>query len=205
MEEIKIQQLIEGIAKDNWAKQDNFLPAAIAEDILEEIKCKWKEDDFKKAGVGRGNDFGVRSEIRTDKTLWLNPNQLSKALKYYWDIIEEYKLELNRAFFLSLVEFEAHLAVYPVGSFYKKHLDQFKSVQNRLITCILYLNKSWNELDGGQLRIFSERASSGDVDIFPEFNSFVSFKSSLVYHEVLPTKRERFSVSGWLRVRDNIF
>jgi SM-20-related protein len=203
MEENKIHQLIERIAKNNWTKQDNFLPVDIAEEILDEIRYRWHEDDFKKAGVGRADNFDIRPEIRTDKILWLNPNNLSKALKYYWDIMEDYKLQLNQAFFLSLVEFEAHLAVYPVGSFYKKHLDQFKNVQHRLITCIFYLNKSWDEINAGQLRIYNNDFSSC-TDIFPEFNSFVSFRSDLVYHEVLPTKRERYTVSGWLRVRSNM-
>ena len=197
----KISLILDGIADRGWSVTENFLSLSLAENLNKEIKELWKEGNFKKAGIGRGEELAVRPEIRTDRIHWLRKDDLSPAAKEYWDIIHHLKDNLNRNFFLNLVSFEAHFAAYPPGSFYKKHLDQFKDVRHRLISCILYLNEKWELSDEGQLRIYEENSASYS-DIWPRFNTFVCFRSDTVYHEVLPTNKQRYSLTGWLRVRD---
>jgi len=114
-------------------------------------------------------------------------------------LIDQLKDSLNRNFFIGLEDFEGHFAIYPEGSFYKKHLDQFKTQQLRLITCILYLNFDRKTDDGGELRIYTEKET---VDILPEACKFICFRSDEIYHEVLPCKSKRFSLTGWLRKTD---
>ena len=108
---------------------------------------------------------------------------------------------LNRRCFFGLKSFEGHFARYPVGSFYKRHLDQFHAVPHRIVTVILYLNDSWTEADGGQLRMYfpQEDGSERVEDVLPLGGRLVVFLSEEIPHEVLPTHKERISITGWLR------
>ena len=56
--------------------------------------------------------------------------------------------ELNRALFLSLKDYETHFAIYPPGTFYEKHVDQFQSSGARKISFAFYLNENWTQSDG---------------------------------------------------------
>jgi SM-20-related protein len=62
----------------------------------------------------------------------------------------------------------------------------------------LYLNESWTPDSGGELRIFD-----GDEarDIEPLAGRLVCFLSAGREHAVLPTRRDRLSVSGWFLQR----
>ena len=95
------------------------------------------------------------------------------------------------------------MALYPPGSFYRKHLDQFRGVAHRKVSAILYLNPAWSVDDGGELRLYLEPAGEGEYrDIAPLGGTLVCFRSDRFHHEVLPTRRERRSLTGWFRVRE---
>ena len=48
----------------------------------------------------------------------------------------------------------------------------------------------------------ADTTDGGDyVDIFPRAGQLVLFRSAKFWHEVLPARRERFSLTGWLRTR----
>jgi SM-20-related protein len=185
------------LADKGWTCRKNFLPESFLKNLLNEALSLWNEGEFSKAGIGRQEAFNVRPEIRSDKIFWLDENDLSTNQKLYFNFINELKENINRNFFLSLKTFEAHFAGYPKGSFYKKHLDQFQTHRNRLISVILYLNFNWNEEYGGKLRIYL--SENNYEDILPEAGTLVCFRSDLIYHEVLPCTKERFSLTGWLR------
>ena len=88
-----------------------------------------------------------------------------------------------------------HFALYPPGAFYKRHLDAFKERNARKISLILYLNQDWQVTDGGQLRMYLPEQR---LDISPLGGRLVCFRSELIEHEVLPAKRDRLSITGWL-------
>lgn len=186
------------IAERGWSVIPDFIPAEVVTEMREELRNLWQEGEFRRAGVGRGASLQVRPEIRTDYVHWLEPNALTPLQQAYWDQIDTLRQTLNQEFFLSLRSFEAHFAVYPAGSFYKKHLDQFSQTRHRIISCILYLNPNWTPADGGQLRIY-EADGLGHTDVTPYGGTLVCFRSADVFHEVLPAHRERFSLTGWLR------
>jgi SM-20-related protein len=195
-------EIINDIALTGWSVTRNFLPEEAFNGLTEEINILWREGEFRKAGVGRGENLKLRPEIRTDHVHWLDPENLPPSVKPYWDKIEILRNELNENLFLGLQSFEGHFAAYSPGSYYKKHLDQFKDVKYRIISCILYLNKLWDENSGGQLRIYEDETSERFTDIYPHPNTFVCFRSDTVYHEVLPTTKQRYSLTGWLRRRE---
>lgn len=192
--------IIDAIADKGWSVSLNLFDPKFLDELINEEKKLWEEGEFRKAGVGTGADKKVRPEIRSDHVLWLDESELTDLQRQYWNRIDELKTALNRSLYLGLNDYEAHFAVYPPGSFYTKHLDQFAKVRERTISCILYLNKDWGIDDGGQLRIYhSENEADGFLDVQPHFGTFVCFRSDTVYHEVLPANRDRFSLTGWLK------
>jgi SM-20-related protein len=80
-------------------------------------------------------------------------------------------------------------------------LDQFHAVPHRIVTVILYLNDAWMEADGGQLRMYfpQEDGSERIEDVLPVGGRLVVFLSEEIPHEVMPTQKERISITGWLR------
>ena len=117
--------------------------------------------------------------------------------------METLRQALNRELYLGLFEFEAHLAIYPPGAVYKKHLDQFRGIGLRTVTTTLYLNDNWQAADGGQLRLYlDETDPQRYLDVQPEAGTLVTFLSARFLHEVLPAARERLSITGWFKVRD---
>ena len=196
--------IIQDLFEKRFSICDDFIPREIAETLFREGNSLWEDGAFRHARIGTGNKEQTRSEIRSDKIHWLNPSSLTDAQQSYWDIIDELRIQVNRAFYFGLHEFEAHFAVYPEGSFYRRHLDQFDTTPYRFVSCLLYLNRDWKQEDGGQLRIYTSE-NDDYIDILPEFGRFACFLSADVPHEVLPSRRERYSLTGWLRKEKVLF
>nr|WP_271711558.1 2OG-Fe(II) oxygenase [Marinigracilibium pacificum] len=114
----------------------------------------------------------------------------------FYNEIDRLVETLNRYCFLSINDYEFHFAVYPPGAFYKKHLDQFKTNDGRLMTVICYLNENWDSSFGGELMIYPGDDSK---TIAPLPGRLVLFKSDELPHEVLKTNKDRFSITGWLK------
>ena len=91
------------------------------------------------------------------------------------------------------------MTVYPPGSYYKKHLDQFKRDDHRKLSVICYLNENWKKEEGGQLRMYMPDAT---LDFLPLEGRLVCFRSDQIEHEVLPATRERKSITG--RILDQL-
>ena len=58
------------------------------------------------------------------------------------------------------------------------------------------MTEDWTEEHGGQLRIYTEDDQS--LDVLPLAGRVVCFRSDVLEHEVLPAKRERLSLTGWI-------
>jgi SM-20-related protein len=156
---------------------------------------KQDEDAFAKAAVGSAGTEKIIREIRGDYTYWLGREKDSE-LHAVFEVLDEVKSIFNRLLFLSLADYEFHLAHYPEGSFYKKHLDQFEGRKNRMISVVIYLNKGWKIEDGGELRIHPEGEEA--IDIAPIENRCVMFRSDALFHEVLTSNTPRKSITGWM-------
>jgi SM-20-related protein len=149
------------------------------------------------------------TSVRGDHTYWLANDSPNLAEQQYLASMHTLQGALNQAFYFGLNSIESHFAIYPVGTFYKKHLDQFKNNQPqqdamRKVSSVLYLNEDWQADDGGQLRLYLDENKAGQMlDISPTAGTLVLFMSARFYHEVLPAKRERLSVTGWFKTRDS--
>lgn len=187
--------IADGLVERSYAVADQFLSQIEVNSILGLDDFKKSTHRFKKAGVGQQQTLQVNEGIRGDYIQWLDKNAPPPAVAPYVQRVQELMQFLNQTLFLSLKDFEIHMTVYPVGSFYKRHLDQFKKDDHRKLSIICYLNKDWKEEDGGQLRIFHP---DGSCDVLPLAGRLVCFRSDQLEHEVLPAKRDRLSLTGWI-------
>ena len=191
---------IDLLAEQDYIVIDQFFPEEFYQKILKFFNDKRSDDAFNKAGIGI--DAERVSEIRGDFTYWLN-REIDTEIDFWFNWMDELKKLLNRYCYLSLSGDEFHLAHYPKGSFYKKHLDQFHERNNRMITILLYLNENWKEEDAGYLKIY--KSDNSTELISPLANRFVLFKSGDLPHEVLPTNAGRNSLTGWLLYEPKLF
>lgn len=192
IDEEKWLEWIDTLAQEDIVVIDQFLPQNLWQELRNFLLEKLQDMD--KAGIGVGAENQVISEIRGDYTFWLEPSR-DTHINQFFDVMEELQSQLNRYCYLSLSGSEFHLAHYPAGSYYKKHLDQFGSRSNRLITFILYLNEYWEPFHEGQLKIYPKNGQNREIA--PQSNRAVIFKSDKLPHEVLPTTVSRYSVTGW--------
>lgn len=186
--------IADGLAEHGFAVEDQFLSQPEVDEILRAGNFD-ASSDFKKAGIGNKQSLQIQEGIRGDYIKWLDKSESPEAVRVYLRRLQELVQYLNQALFLSLKDFEVHMTVYPTGSFYKRHLDQFKKDDHRKLSVILYLNQNWKEEEGGQLRMY---LSDQTKDFLPKAGRLVIFRSDEIEHEVLPATRERRSITGWM-------
>ena len=146
------------------------------------------------AQVGRGDGRALRIGVRGDATLWLDDLRCGDAARAYLQALAKLRAELNERLYLGLTGVEAHYAAYPPETGYARHRDRFRDSDARVVSVVSYLNDDWLDTDGGALRVHCD---GGDVDVAPIGGSSVCFLSELE-HEVLPARRERLSIAGWM-------
>ena len=199
--EQQLATISDTLVNQGYVVVPGFLSLDESRKLAEECLSLREQGEFHRAGVGRGEMLEVRPEIRSDEIRWLQRNDCGPLQADYIDLMAAYQQILNRELFLGLVEFECFCAVYPPGSFYQRHIDQFRGVEQRTVTAITYLNEQWQECDGGQLRIFLNEETGETLEVLPEAGTFVTFLSANYWHEVLPAQRDRLSITGWFKTR----
>ena len=190
------------LAQQDYVVIDQFFNSEQLTTAHQFFQQKQEDGVFQKAGIGALTNKKVINEIRGDYTYWLE-RTIDTELIPVFDILDEVKSIFNRLLFLSLADYEFHLAHYPKGSFYKKHLDQFEGRKNRMISVIIYLNQNWKDGDGGELRIYPEGKDL--IDIAPLENRCVMFRSDTLFHEVMTSNTSRKSITGWMLYKPAVF
>jgi SM-20-related protein len=85
------------------------------------------------------------------------------------------------------------------GHFIKSIWTLFQNDSRRKLSIVCYLNEEdWKEEFGGELVIYKENE---DIAILPMKGRVVVFESQVLEHEVKPVKKERLSITGWLKTR----
>jgi SM-20-related protein len=183
------------LAEHGYAIADQFLGQREVSAIVSLEDFQKSSERFKKAGIGRQERLQINEGIRGDYIQWLDKTTAPPELSVYLTRVEKLMHYLNQTLFLSLKDFEVHMTRYPVGAYYKRHIDQFGRDDHRKLSVICYLNEDWREETGGQLRIY---LPEGPLDILPVAGRLVCFRSDQLEHEVLPATRERLSLTGWI-------
>ncbi len=172
-----------------------FPDAAAGSALRDDALRLHRDGALAEAAVGRGTSRSQRTDIRGDRTLWLDDPRCGPAARAHLHALDALRIALNRALYLGLQSQEAHFALYPPGAGYARHRDRFRDSDARVVSLVSYLNPAWDEADGGQLRVYLR---DGPADIAPLAGTTVCFLSELE-HEVLPARRERLSIAAWLR------
>jgi len=191
----KLNLVADGLAENGFAIIDNFLSPGEVQSILELDDFKNGMLQFKKAGIGKFHDKQINEAIRGDYIQWIDRTTAAPPIQTYLSKLNELISFVNQNLFLSLKDYEVHLTMYPPGSYYKRHLDQFKKDDHRRLSVICYLNEDWKEEEGGHLRIYQ---SEKVTDVIPAAGRLVCFRSDQLEHEVLPATRPRLSITGWI-------
>ncbi len=201
-----IENLLEEIDQHGYVVIDNFLQDSTIQALNVQAKALQQTGSMRPAGVGKAAPNQIIGKVRGDSIYWLDASGQSAEQEMYLSRMLELQASLNRHFFLGLLEFETHFAIYPPGGVYHKHLDQFKGQQERQVSAILYLNRDWQAEDGGELRLYlGGTADQTFMDIAPIGGRMILFLSGKFFHEVLPARRERISLTGWFRTRAKDF
>jgi SM-20-related protein len=191
----KFELVADGLATRGYAVVDQFLSHSEVEAILASDTFAERSGRFKKAAIGKKEGHQINEAVRGDMIEWIDRHTAPPELRTYLNRLNDLVGFLNQELFLSLKDYEVHMTSYPPGSFYKRHLDQFKHDDHRKLSAICYLNKDWKADHGGQLRMFVDK---GSIDLLPEAGRLVCFRSDQIEHEVLPATRERLSLTGWI-------
>ena len=184
---------------DGPSVRDQFLAPSQIRALLDCARLRRARGDFEAARIGAGRSLQRREDIRGDSICWITP-PLWPAEQTLLEQLEQLRLELNREGGLGLFELELHYAWYPPGAGYARHVDQPQGRAQRRVSLVLYLNEGWTPAAGGELRIFDTADRHRDIE--PLAGRLVCFLTPGREHAVLPTQRDRLSISGWFRTRD---
>lgn len=154
-------------------------------------------DDLHQANIGNHSVKDETQKVRTDKIYWLDKSHENSFEKAFLLQMENFIERLNSTCYTGINAYEFHYAVYEVGTYYKKHMDQFKSNNQRKFSMISYLNTDWLLADGGNLIVYPNDIAQS---ITPNTQTTVFFKSDEMEHEVITTNKQRLSITGWLKV-----
>ena len=193
------EQVITDLLEKQYSVVDHFFDDEEVTLFKSELLTVYEADNFKKAAIGNVFNEQIVKSIRGDFISWINNQTKNEAERLFLDRIEHFSDYLNRTCFLGLQTKEFHYAVYPEGTFYKRHLDTFMNDDSRKLSLVCYLNdEDWKPEHGGELVIYKD---DHDVILYPTKGRVVIFESQLLEHEVKPVIKPRYSITGWLRTR----
>lgn len=197
------EKIIADLLAQQYAMVEGFFDETEVELLRNSLVQKFEEDNFKKAAIGNRTHEIIKKSIRGDFILWLNEAEENPDEKTFFTKINHFSDYLNKTCFMGILYKEFHYALYPKGTFYKRHLDTFQNDDRRKLSLVCYLNEqSWKPEYGGELVLYLyENGQETEKTIYPFPGRVVIFESQVLEHEVKPVKMERLSITGWLKTR----
>lgn len=201
LQEQAVIKIADALAQQGFIHLQGFLPEDLAQQLMLEAK-RLASIAFRPAGIGRDSSKQLDLHTRTDATLWFDGQSAVQQAYLGW--MEQLRAGLNRRLFMGLTDFECHYSHYAVGDFYHRHLDAFKEASqpkrsNRALSTVFYLNPNWGKEEGGELLLYADESVSPLLIVPPQFNDCIIFLSDEFPHEVLTSRRDRYSIAGWYR------
>ncbi len=188
--------LIDTYLDNNIGIDAAFMSESLSKGLHKNILQLQKDDLMTAAGIGNLDVKDANQKMRGDKIYWMDKSHDNVFEQEFLQLAEDFIERLNSTCYAGINGYEFHYAVYPEGSFYKRHRDQFKNDSNRKYSLINYLNHNWIEDDGGQLLVYQNDTTQ---KILPHSQTAVFFKSDEMEHEVTKANRQRLSITGWLK------
>lgn len=190
-----IDKILQDLEREGIASVSSLLDDKSLDSIHHFFESK--KSEFTPARVGGKENTKRVDGLRGDYSFWLDPLNPPDSLVPLFNFLNDLKTQLNTRFYLGLKDYECHLAYYPEGTYYRKHLDQFERDSSRKLTFIFYLSQSWLPENGGELVIYNKDGSIKSTYL-PLPGSFICFLSDEFPHEVKVAHRERRSFTGWM-------
>ncbi|MAP80586.1 MAG: oxidoreductase [Aequorivita sp.] len=194
------ETIIDNLLAKQYSVVNNFFSSEEVAILRNSLIAKYEADRFKKSAIGSKTNEEIDKTVRGDFILWMDENSANAAEQIFFKRINELVQYLNKTCFLGILHKEFHYAVYPTGTFYKRHLDTFQNDDRRKLSIVCYLNEdNWLPENGGELTIYTETEA---FNILPFPGRIVIFESQVLEHEVKVVKAsERLSITGWLKTR----
>lgn len=196
MEKI-FNELIDSFVNDKVGIAKNFLNQTLSLQLINNLLQLQTDEQMHSAGTGNEVLASFDKNLRGDKIHWLDRSHNNIHENDFLDLMDSFILYLNSTCYTGITGYEFHYTLYDKGTFYKKHIDQFRNNDVRQYSMIMYLNQNWVEGDGGELCIHHRDHLQ---NISPMGGKSVFFKSSELAHEVLLTHKPRMSITGWLKI-----
>lgn len=195
--EDQFNELIDRFVDSKVGTTSDFLTPELAANLKANLTACYRNNLLQSAGTGNRTLVTQNKLFRADKIYWLDRSHGNVFEDEFFDLMDRFVAYLNSTCYTGITGYEFHYTLYETGSFYKKHLDQFRNDAGRKYSMILYLNENWTEADGGELCIYHPGLAQQYIS--PKGGRSVFFKSDELEHEVLVTNQPRMSITGWLK------
>ncbi|WP_283642731.1 2OG-Fe(II) oxygenase [Croceibacter atlanticus] len=194
------ERIISDLITKKYSIVDDFFTLEDVSTLRESLLIKYEEDSFKKSAIGNYTNQEIDKTIRGDFILWIDEKKEEPTEQLFFAKVNSLVSYLNKTCFLGILTKEFHYAIYPTGTFYKRHLDTFQNDDRRKLSMVFYLNEDgWLPEFGGELTLYLDE---GDKTILPLPGRVVIFESQVIEHEVKRVMaNERLSITGWLKTR----
>ena len=197
------ERIISDIISQKFAIVEDFFTTDEVLILRQSLLEKHEEDDFKKAAIGNRVNETIVKSIRGDVILWIDEGNTNHAESLFFQKINDLVSYLNKTCFLGILHKEFHYALYPKGTYYKRHIDTFQNDDRRKLSFVCYLNdEDWQPENGGEVVLYlDENGFETEKLIYPFPRRVVIFESQIIEHEVKPVNTQRLSITGWLKTR----
>lgn len=190
------EELVSSFVENEIGITQHFISNSLVSGLKTNLLALYKNNLLLAGGTGNEVAIVHNASYRSDFIYWLDKTHANVFEDEFLARVEQFIQYLNMSCYAGITAYEFHYSLYEVGSFYKKHIDQFHKNGNRVYSLVSYLNADWIASDGGELKIHQ---ASGNRNISPTNGKTVFFKSEELEHEVLLTNKQRLSVTGWLK------
>ena len=194
----------------HFAVVPSFLTPTTVRAIRADMSGLKADGKFEEAGVGSGDSNRLAMNQRRCSTCHLYPDEAAAELcgagddvarQQLYDAIDSIRDSLSDFDDRPLVKTEGLYLDYPLGGFFKRHIDAAPpglglDQEWRRYSYLLYLNDVQR---GGELRLYTD---DDFVEVQPRAGTLVVFRSDLVEHEALETRQPRVAVAGWFSRRE---
>ncbi|MBK6931010.1 MAG: 2OG-Fe(II) oxygenase [Saprospirales bacterium] len=195
MDKASFEALIAGVLDRHYGTVNSFISPVLTAELRSHLLERFHAGGMQAAGVGQRFAYERNLQVRGDVISWLEKAH-HPAEKAFLEQVDSFVEYLNQTCYTGINACEFHFALYEPGTFYKRHIDQFRSDQGRRFSLVVYLNEQWAPEDAGQLVLYP---GPEPIEILPEGGRAVFFRADAVEHEVMPAQRPRLSIAGWLK------
>ncbi|GMU43889.1 MAG: hypothetical protein AMXMBFR25_18750 [Lysobacterales bacterium] len=197
-----LDHIADALAAEHWVLLRDWIEPELQHELLAIARQRLASGALRPARIGRVDGLRHDPGVRGDAIQWLEPTDPAPCVLELLHLLDALRVALNERLYLNLVETEAHFAHYPPGAGYQRHLDRFRSDEARTISAVIHLGEPWLPAHAGELRMHLHGADGEfEIDLPPWPGQLVLFASGEVEHSVLPTRRDRYSIAGWMRRR----